>query len=110
LKKTTRSTGPTNLNIANEAHLSNQVTTASHRQSVTQLAITSEGGRTSCEACSISEGAGAFIPENLLQNDFWDMGNANQAISLGTNHWTNIHLANDVYTQSREKKWNTWHS
>jgi hypothetical protein len=24
------------------------------------------------------------------------MGNANQAISIGTNHWTNIKMENDV--------------
>jgi hypothetical protein len=33
---------------------------------------------------------------NLSQDDFLDMGNANQAISLGTNHWTNIQMANAV--------------
>jgi hypothetical protein len=35
-------------------------------------------------------------PRNLTQDDFLDMGNANQTISLGTNHWTNIHMENDV--------------
>jgi hypothetical protein len=33
-------------------------------------------------------------PMNLSQVDFWDMGNANQASALGTNHWTDIKMAN----------------
>jgi hypothetical protein len=35
-------------------------------------------------------------PINLSQDDFWDMVTANQAIALGTNHWTSIHLENAV--------------
>jgi hypothetical protein len=33
-------------------------------------------------------------PRNLSQDDFWDIGTANKAISLGTNNWTNSHFAN----------------
>jgi hypothetical protein len=35
-------------------------------------------------------------PRNFSQDDFWDMVNANQAIALGANHWTNIQMANAV--------------
>jgi hypothetical protein len=35
-------------------------------------------------------------PRILSQHDFWDMANANQAIALGTNHFTNIQMANAV--------------
>jgi hypothetical protein len=35
-------------------------------------------------------------PINLSQDDFLDMGNSNQAIELGTNHWTNIQMVNAV--------------
>jgi hypothetical protein len=73
-KQTTCSTGPTNLNLSNEAQLSNQVTTTNHRQSITQLTITSEGGHTSGKACRISKGAGTdtqpfsqkFVTRRLL--------------------------------------------
>jgi hypothetical protein len=37
-----------------------------------------------------------LFPRIFSQDDFWDMENSNQAISLGTNHWTNIHMANGV--------------
>jgi hypothetical protein len=30
-------------------------------------------------------------PRNLSQDNFWNMETANQAIALGTNHWTNFH-------------------
>jgi hypothetical protein len=32
-------------------------------------------------------------PRIFSQDDFWDMGNTNKSIALGTNHWTNINLA-----------------
>jgi hypothetical protein len=35
-------------------------------------------------------------PRNLSQDDFWKMEIANQAILLGTNHWTNFHWANAI--------------
>jgi hypothetical protein len=35
-------------------------------------------------------------PRNLSQYDFWSMETANQAIALGTNHWTNLNRANAV--------------
>jgi hypothetical protein len=35
-------------------------------------------------------------PRNLSQDKFWDMGNVNQAIALGTNHRNNIQMANDA--------------
>jgi hypothetical protein len=35
-------------------------------------------------------------PSNLSQDDFWSMETANMAISLGTNHWSQQHLANAV--------------
>jgi hypothetical protein len=35
-------------------------------------------------------------PINLSQDNFLDMGNVNQAILLGTTHWTNMPMANSV--------------
>jgi hypothetical protein len=35
-------------------------------------------------------------PRNLPQNDFWNMATANIAVALGTNHWSQKHLANSV--------------
>jgi hypothetical protein len=36
-------------------------------------------------------------PRNLSQNDFWSMETANMAIALGTNHWSQQHIANRVF-------------
>jgi hypothetical protein len=35
-------------------------------------------------------------PRNLSQDDFWSMGTANMAVSLGTNHWSQHNFANAV--------------
>jgi hypothetical protein len=35
-------------------------------------------------------------PRNLPQDDFLDMVNTNQLSALGTNHWTNVQMANAV--------------
>jgi hypothetical protein len=35
-------------------------------------------------------------PRKLSQNDFWSMETANVATALGTNHWSQQHLANAV--------------
>jgi hypothetical protein len=35
-------------------------------------------------------------PINLSQDDFWNMETANQAIALGTNHWTKQHFSHAV--------------
>jgi hypothetical protein len=35
-------------------------------------------------------------PRNVSQNNFWNMETANQAIALGTNHWTKFHWVNAV--------------
>jgi hypothetical protein len=35
-------------------------------------------------------------PINLSQGDFWDMGSANNAISLGDNHWITTPMMNAV--------------
>jgi hypothetical protein len=41
---------------------------------------------------------------NLSQEDFWSMETANMAIALGTNHWSQQHLANAVVHPSIGKK------
>jgi hypothetical protein len=67
-------------------------------QPVSQLAITSEGGHTSCQDGSTSEGAdtGAQpFSKELVTRRLFGYGKF-QAISLGTNLWTNIQLENDV--------------
>jgi hypothetical protein len=35
-------------------------------------------------------------PRNLSRDNFWNMETSNEAISLGTNHWTKLHLEIDV--------------
>jgi hypothetical protein len=35
-------------------------------------------------------------PQNLSQDDLWNMETANQAIALGTNHWTKQYFAHAV--------------
>jgi hypothetical protein len=35
-------------------------------------------------------------PRNLSQDDLWNIETANQAIALGTNHWTNQHFSHTV--------------
>jgi hypothetical protein len=69
--------------------------TSSQRQSVTQLTITSEGGHTSGKECSTSEGAGSYA-QPFSQDEFWDMGNTNQAIALDSNHWTKTQMKKAV--------------
>jgi hypothetical protein len=36
------------------------------------------------------------LAANLSQNDFVDMGSANQAIALGNKHWTNMPMVSAV--------------
>jgi hypothetical protein len=43
-------------------------------------------------------------PRNLSQDNFWDMVYANQAIALGTNHWTIIQMENNVLHQVTGKE------
>jgi hypothetical protein len=43
-------------------------------------------------------------PRKLSQYDFLDMGNVNQAIVVGTNHWTNMPITNYVVHPSTGKE------
>jgi hypothetical protein len=43
-------------------------------------------------------------PRNLSQDDLLDMVNANQEIALGTNHWTNIQMADSVVHPVTDKE------
>jgi hypothetical protein len=44
----------------------------------------------------VPERARNLPPINLSQGDFWDMGSANSAMTLGNKHWTKTPMINAV--------------
>jgi hypothetical protein len=77
----TRSQRPTNVNPSSKTPLLPRV--------VTPMTGRAASPRVPARTQNIS-------PRSLSQDDFWNMETANQAIALGTNHWTNFHFSNAV--------------
>jgi hypothetical protein len=59
------------------------------------IVTTSEGGHHSNKNCITSEGASKGTQPFPHKLDFWDMGSANNAIPLGSNHLTKTPMMNE---------------